>query len=180
MSNRLSSCECFESIYERYSRRIYTYCCKMTARVHVAQELMQDTFVRFAEKCGWMTLQEKELSAYLFKIAHNLCVDYIRKESRFSSLKALLFYPVSPPGIEECVVNDYYSETMERCLNSLTPDQRSIMILHVVEELSHAQIASILNKSEEAVRKQYQRSKSKIRKMLEKEGVVNGEEIRLV
>lgn len=69
---------------------------------------------------------------------------------------------------------------MEKCLDALTPVQRSILILHIVEELPHGHIARILNKSEAAVRKQYQRSKSKIKKMLEKEGVVKGERISLV
>ncbi len=170
----------FDNIYEKYSKRIYTYCYKMTSSVHSAQELMQDTFVRFVVKYGRKTLYDNELAACLYKIAHNLCVDYIRKESRFSSLKSLLYYSDSPVSIEERVVGDYYSEVVERCLNALTPVQKSILILHIVDELSHGQIAAILSKSEEAVRKQYQRSKSKIKKMLEKEGMVNGEKIRLV
>ena len=178
--NTLSVGSSFESIYEKYSRKIYTYCYRMTASVHTAQELMQDTFVRLVEKYGDMTLQDNELSAFLYRIAHNLCVDHIRKEYRFSSVKMLLFKPDSPVNIEEHVVNDYYSEAMEKCLNALTPVQKSILILHIVEELPHGHIARILNKSEAAVRKQYQRSKSKIKKMLEKEGVVKGERISLV
>lgn len=176
----MPSSSCFESIYEKYSKKIYVYCYKMTAGVHTAQELMQDTFVRFIEKCGNMDLQDNELLAYLYKIAHNLCIDFMRKECRFSSIKALLYYSVNLISIEEQTVSNSYSEAMERCLNALTPAQKSIVILHVVEGLPHGQIASILNKSEEAVRKQYQRSKEKIRKMLAKEGVVNGETIRFV
>ncbi len=178
--NALSDCHFLESIYERYSKRVYTYCYKMTANVHAAQELMQDTFVRFFEKCGRMTLQDNELPAYIFKIAHNLCVDYIRRECRFSSIKAMLSCPVSTAGIEEHAVSSYYSDVMGRCLDALTPVQKSIVVFHIVEDLTHGQIASVLNMSEAAVRKQYQRSKSKIRRMLEKEGIVNGEGIGLV
>ena len=127
--NALLVSSCFESIYEKYSRKIYTYCYRMTASVHTAQELMQDTFVRLVEKYGNVTLQDNEVSAFLYRIAHNLCVDHIRKEYRFSSVKMLLFKPDGPVNIEEHVVNDYYSEAMEKCLNALTPVKKSILIL---------------------------------------------------
>lgn len=170
----------FKIIYEQYSKHIYTYCYKMTSKIHIAQEMMQDTFVMFFEKCSRMDLQDRELLAYLYKIAHNLCIDYIRKECRFASLKAFIFTPDISPGIEEHMLKDCYSEVMERCLKALTPMQRSIVTLHAVERLSHGQIAAILNKKEEAVRKQYQRSKDKIRYLLKKEGVMKNEAIRTV
>ena len=176
----MSNYDGFKIIYEQYSKSIYIYCYKMTSRIHIAQEIMQDTFVRFFEKCSGMDLQNCELSAYLYKIAHNLCVDHIRKECRFASLKAFIYDSDISPGIEEHVTGDCYSEAMQRWLKALTPTQRSIVILHAVEKLSHSQIASILNKREEAVRKQYQRSKDKIRDLLEREGVMKNEASRPV
>jgi len=75
--NRLLNKEIdFDKIYKDYSTKIYAYVYNMVRKREIAEDIVQDTFVK-ALKYGMARIRNKK--AFLFRVAHNLAIDYIRK-----------------------------------------------------------------------------------------------------
>ncbi|MFN3780879.1 MAG: RNA polymerase sigma factor, partial [Candidatus Kapaibacteriota bacterium] len=69
----------FLEIYRRYSGRIYAYCRRFLGNKEDAMDVFQDTFIRFYHSAKEMR-QMSNLSAFLLRIAKNLCLNYLRQK----------------------------------------------------------------------------------------------------
>lgn len=88
----------FTAIYDTYQNAIFRYCLHKSRHQEIGQDLMQETFLRF-----WLCLERKEqilnARAFLYRIAHNLIVDYSRrkKEASLDQLLETGFEPTVDP-----------------------------------------------------------------------------------
>ena len=72
----------FEQIYEEYFDRIYAYIAARIGNRFDAEDLTEDVFVRALQSIGSFKWQGISIGAWLFRIAHNVTVDHLRKNSR--------------------------------------------------------------------------------------------------
>jgi RNA polymerase sigma-70 factor (ECF subfamily) len=153
--------EAFGQLYQRYVRRIYNYHYQFTHNREEAEDLTSRTF--FQALRGMSAYHDRGLpfQAWLFRIAHNLMVNWYREQSR---------HPVI--GLEQ-VVDEVYAEEgnpqadaaqraererLRQLLNGLSEDRRTLLILKFVEKMPNAEIAKVLGRSEGAVKVLYHRT----------------------
>ncbi len=161
----------FGELYERYVVRIYNYVYYRTGNEHEAEDLTARVFMRAMKQLPNYTDRGIPFSAWLYRIAHNLVANWHRDESRRK---------VVP--LEDHVAHGLYSEAPEYVAESreeerqllnvirhLPEERQQLLILKFVDQLSNAEIGTIMNRSEGAIKSLYHRTLLNLRDELEKE-----------
>lgn len=154
-------------IYDEYSERIYNYIYYRVGDRDLAQDLTAEVFLKVIDAIkahkGWRT----SLTGWLFRIAHNLVVDHFRgmpvKETL--PLDEQLVAIEGNPSLAAAQV--LTQRRLRAAVNRLTEDQQQVVILKFVEEMSNAEIARILGKTEGAVKSLQHRALASLRRHLE-------------
>lgn len=163
-----------EDVIEKNQFNIFKYSYQMIRNKEAAEDITQEVFIKFFK----LSNKKEYSSSYLFAIAHNECIDYLRKEKR-KSFFLNSFHEKTYENSAENVLNESkFSYEVEEALNTLTSYERSVLLLRSINELSYKEIAELLNKKESTVRKQFQRAKTKIQKRLNaRKEICNNEEV---
>jgi len=147
----------FLALYQRHYRRVYVYHLARTGNEQDAQDLTSETFLAAldsltAYKPGYGNSREYSFSAWLFGIAHHKLADFFHKRVPQSSLEELDEHPAGGSPPEQAAVQR--SElTRLRQLLALLPDERAdALSLRFFSELSLAEVAQVMDKSEAAVK----------------------------
>ena len=140
------------------------------------EDLASEVFVGVVRKIASFEGDEQAFRAWVFSIAHRRLVDERRRRSRRPER---LTDPTEFTGpMVEGLVGGSAQEIENRIAGpaaetvlSLPPDQRAVVLLRVIADLSVADVASILGKSEGAVKALQRRALRRLARMLEGEGV---------
>lgn len=147
---------------EQYDK-IYRYCYFKLRDVQLAQDITQETFLRFYGR-GLSFDNGKEL-AYLYTISKNLCVDEFRKKP-FEDIK----------DIEEAAGVDKSDEwvnnlAVKSALGKLPKEEQELLFLRYVNEVSIALICKTLGISRFSVYRRLQKAVKRLRQELKNEGL---------
>ncbi|MBN6205361.1 RNA polymerase sigma factor [Ralstonia pickettii] len=138
--------------YNNYSLALFKYILKIIKDTQQAEDLMQDTFI----KAYTYIIKGKEVTypkTFLYRIAHNLTVDYIRKKKPVQMIKDFFTSKEDPhPSVEALIENQESSKELLDALSALKMNYRQVIILRKVEEFSVRETAEILNWSENKVK----------------------------
>lgn len=152
-------------IYDTYSAKIYAYIYRHVGDAHRAEDLTSNVFLKMLEALERDKFARDALQSWLYRIAHNVIVDDVRKRQRrpISTLHdGLALPPESNPDF--MVSQQLESEELLQAIDQLTEVQRSVIILRFGEGLTAPQVANILDKTEEAVRALQRRGLANLRK----------------
>ena len=156
-----------EDIIALHGRQILVYCHNILCNYHDAQDAVQVTFIKAYNKRGSYK-PTVSLSAWLYKIAYNTCIDIIRKR-RFSLTGLWGGRPEGSYQMEE----NYISEELKGALLTLSARDRALVYNRVIDDMDYKELAVIYNASEAALRKRYERAKNKLAEQLEAAGIAN-------
>lgn len=154
-------------IYDTYAPAIYRYVYRRTGHQDTAEEITADTFHRFLVALKQGGGPTEYLSAWLYRVAHNLIVDFYRRQP-----------PQEPELIDDVTLAepDHGAVHLERqtqveqaraALQQLTPLQQQIITLRYLEEMSNEEIAQVVNRTEGAVKALQHRALNSLRRILE-------------
>lgn len=153
-------------IYEQHNAELYRYAFRLLGDRDLAEECVAETFSRFLQtiKKGRTTIEN--VRAYLFRVAHNWVTDYYRSmSSQTLPLKAdLLEENGSNPA--QVVAQELEIERVRAALLQLSEEQQRVIVLRVLDEWSHEEVASVLGKTAEATRALQYRAMIALRRML--------------
>ena len=149
----------FAALVERYQQPLGSYLWRLTRDRELALDLTQDTFLR-AYRAVAATSPGLLVRPWLYRIATNLAYDEFRRRRRFSRVLVGALEP--QPGRDESVAVEE-RELVQRALATLRPQDRAVLLLCAVEELSYREVGVIIGSSPEAVRKQFTRAKERFR-----------------
>ena len=145
------------------------YARALTGDAWAADDLVQDTLERACAR--WrLWLAGTDLRAWLFTLMHNLFISQVRQGQRRSAagpaldvdeLAHTLQAPDAPPGMHL---------DLQRCLLRLPPDQRAILLLVCVEELSYAEAAKVTGVPVGTVMSRLARARERMRALLQEPG----------
>lgn len=143
--------------FKLYGEKIYRYLRRLVRDEETAKDLLQETFLRAMK----VSIDEDKAENYLFKIAHNLAMDYFKDSHRYVD-------------VEDDLFNSGKFEPMRFVENKdiwkpLSPIERSILILHYYEGYSYEEISSKLNIPLNTVKSHVYRAKKKIYNYLKEE-----------
>jgi RNA polymerase sigma-70 factor, ECF subfamily len=152
-------------IYDAYAERIYYYLYRRLGNCAQAQDLTADVFLRMVEAVGTRQFCQGQLAPWLYRLAHNRMIDHFRRNREVPMPEDLPEPAAGSPslgaelGVEPGVLRS--------ALRRLTPDQQQVIALKFLEDLSNAQVAAALGKSEGAVESLQFRALSSLRRILE-------------
>jgi RNA polymerase sigma-70 factor (ECF subfamily) len=163
----------FAELYETYSPLIFRFLRRrMEGSDEIVEDLTEDVFVKLYEKLDRYVDRGVPFTAWLYRMAHNCMIDYLRKLPRYSeqSLDAVVDVPEHGATSEYGQVLD--RQAIEPALARLTPEQRQTVELRFLSGLNVAETAAAMGRSEDAVKKLQARALVNLRRGLS--ATVNG------
>jgi RNA polymerase sigma-70 factor (ECF subfamily) len=158
--------QAFGTLYDRYVQRIYRYCYYRTSSASDAEDLTAQIFLAALEALPRYR-QDGHFAAWLFSIARRKVADFHR---RAPHTQVTLDDSLLPPIHNELAVEVERSQRRERLLKqvqALAEEERELIHLRYVAELSFAEMARTLQRKEEAVKKSLYRLLARLKQELE-------------
>src|SRR3954447_21592776 len=157
----------FATLYEQYRPLVYRFLRRrLDGSDETVEDLTEDVFVKLYEKLDRYVDRGVPFTAWLYRMAHNCMIDYVRKLPRFSEqpLDAVVDVPEQGGGSEYGQVLD--RQAIEPALARLTPEQRQTVELRFLSGLNVAETAAAMGRSEDAVKKLQARALVNLRRSL--------------
>jgi RNA polymerase sigma-70 factor (ECF subfamily) len=163
--------EAFGLLYERYVGKIYNYIYYRVGNHYDAEDLTARTFYRALNHIAEYTPRGAPFSAWLYRIAHNLVVNWHRDRQRHQlvSLEEVILHTPLEHGEElhQLSEREDEKERLLAAVRRLPEDRQQLLILKFVEGLSNVEIGQIMGRSEGAIKSLYYRTLLSLREMLE-------------
>jgi RNA polymerase sigma-70 factor, ECF subfamily len=154
-----------EELYLLHFDRIYSYLHMSVGSRHDAEDLTTQTFVKMLEAIGRFRWRSVPFSAWLFRIAHNLAMDHFRASRRWQPEEEISESVLGEESSAEDQALDSLGQTsMLELIDRLSPEQRQVLTLKFVFRFSNGEVASILDKSEGAVKSLQHRALASLQK----------------
>jgi RNA polymerase sigma-70 factor (ECF subfamily) len=156
-----------EELYLLHFDRIYSYLHMSVGNRHDAEDLTTQTFLKMLESIKRFRWQSAPFSAWLFRIAHNLAMDHFRAARRWQPEEDV----PEPPGEEEPsaeaqAMQAIGRQSMLELIESLSPEQQQVLTLKFVFNFPNADVATILGKTEGAVKSLQHRALVSLQKQI--------------
>ena len=153
----------FRELLFRYQNDVYQLIYRFLRDVSEAEDLTQETFLRLFRSAGSYTPQAS-LRSFLFRIAKNLCIAFIRKKRPevLEELPEIETHETPQSSLERFQSR----EVLENCIDSLPENQRMAVLLRYISDLSYQEIAFVMGVTVGAVESLLVRGKKTLRKRI--------------
>ena len=166
--------EAFERLMEPLEQLVWRVCWHYTGNREAAEDCGQEAMIRI-----WRNLAnyrgECALESWVYRIAANCCMDWLRKKKRDRSvsmepLAEQGFDPADEgPGTEEQAVAKDERQRLREAVALLPDDQREALVLTQLERVSYEEAAKVLGVSEGTVKSRVNRAKARLKEILSAE-----------
>jgi RNA polymerase sigma-70 factor (ECF subfamily) len=156
-----------EELYLIHFDRIYSYLHMSVGNRHDAEDLTTQTFVRMLEAIGRFRFQSAPFSAWLFRIAHNLAMDHFRATRRVQPEDEVPEPADSGDSAEIEAMHSIGRQSLLTLIERLSAEQQQVLTLKFVFNFSNAEVATILGKTEGAVKSLQHRALVSLQKQLQ-------------
>jgi RNA polymerase sigma-70 factor, ECF subfamily len=162
---------CFEALYMRHKRRVFSLCMRMTGNHAQAEDFTQEAFLQLYRKIASFR-GESAFSTWLHRLSVNVVLMHFRKKrlSEVSLEESLEPHDDEPPkeiGARDQVLQGSIDRiTLERVIGELPPGYRIVFVLHDIEGYEHNEIAEILGCSIGNSKSQLHKARMKLRTLL--------------
>lgn len=165
--------DCIAELYDRYYDRIYRFALVRMGRAPDAEDLTQETFLRMLAKIGTFRWQDPGFAAWLFRIAHNAIIDFLRRSAQRGQQVSIEDIPVvARDDPESEVVRALSNEALRVGIKKLTQAQQEVLALRFGGGLSVSETAKALGKAEGTVKATQFQALQALRRVLPAEGLV--------
>ncbi len=144
--------EAFTELYETYFSKLYRYVVVRIGNRAEAEDMTQQVFVKAYKSISSYRWRGVPFSAWLFRIAHNLIVDFFRKESKRPTVPLEESLVASNDNVQQVVERRLDIERVMAATRQLTAAQREVISLRFAGGLAIAEVARTMGKSEGAVK----------------------------
>ena len=166
--------ENFAFLIEKYTPQIYGFLFHMVKNKSDADDITQDTFVKAWRKIDTYRIGEN-FRGWLFSIAHNTAIDWLRKKKKqyvFSDLdydeenSFLESIPDTLPLADELVARAEDTVLVQKCMEKLSPQHQEVLLLHYTNEFTFDEIGKMLGKPLNTVKSQHRRALAQLKNLL--------------
>jgi RNA polymerase sigma-70 factor (ECF subfamily) len=162
----LGNKDALRRIYEKYKRELFTIAVTLLRDASLAEDCLQDTFVRLAESDGQVRVM-RNLKAYLASCVLNRARDQLRREVKWASGKVEeLDRPCGLPSPIQQLVQDEQTAAVLDAISQLPCEQREVFVLHAQAGLAFRDIAGIQGTGLRTVHSRYRYAVEKLRELL--------------
>jgi RNA polymerase sigma-70 factor, ECF subfamily len=139
--------------------RLHRYCARMTGSVLDGEDIVQEALFEAYRKLDTYD-ERRTLGPWLFRIAHNRCIDFLRRrgvreEAEAAAAGPIAVPPEEPPGL-------MVGPAVERLVVTLPPKERACVLLKDVFDYSLEEISELVGSSVGAVKAALNRGRSKL------------------
>ncbi len=158
----------FEEIYRAHSGKLYSLACRMLGNPVDAEDLLQEIFLSAHRKLEGFR-GESALGTWLYRLATNQCLDYLRSRAAKTSqvTGAIEDEPsLSDSGSRAIAERTVARMDLERALAKLPGGARAAFVLHDIQGLEHSEVASALGIAEGTSKSQVHKARLRLRAIL--------------
>lgn len=157
----------FDALYGRYRVRLLRYLVRLTGQTAVAEELYQDTWSRVIDARARYAPSAR-FAAWLFRIAHHLAIDHLRKlHPTVNADEVLVSFPGLPEDDPALALDQ--SEQMARLaglVEALPTEQRAVLLMRAEGDLTLEEIAATVGTGRETIKSRLRYALAKLREGL--------------
>ncbi|MDA8220083.1 MAG: RNA polymerase sigma factor [Dehalococcoidales bacterium] len=164
--------QAFAQLYDLYVDRVYHYIYYRLGSARDAEDLTENVFLK-----AWQAMRRYQpngtpVFAWLVRIAHNALIDHLRTSRETAPIEEIA---------EDAVEGAHWADPVQaadlrctqgqlrRAILGLKPEQQQVIIMRFIDEMSHAQVADALEKTEGAVRVIQHRALAALRQAMAEE-----------
>jgi RNA polymerase sigma-70 factor (ECF subfamily) len=162
----------FDAVYDAFNLRLFTFLLRLTRRHDVAEDLLEETWLRLVKHAHRLQ-PDTRLGAWLFTVARNLHVSYIRsrliEDSTAAGLMSLWPISLERSSPFEATAANELERRIERALASLPSASREVLLLVGVAGLDHSDAADVCGITPQALRQRLHRARTMLARVLDAE-----------
>ncbi len=162
--------QAFESFFTVYYNRLFQYIFGIIKSKQVAEELVMDVFLKIW--LGRSIIPEiNNFDSFLFRVAHNKSIDFLRAVARDPSFKDLLWDQIQFANTDQSdskLMTQEYEKKLREAISLLSPQRKKVYQMSREEDMNHDQIAAKLNLSRHTVNNHIVEAQRFIRNYLSK------------
>jgi RNA polymerase sigma-70 factor, ECF subfamily len=160
--------DAYREVVARYGDPLYGYIYSLTGDHHLSEDVLGETYLRMLEKIDSYVFYGVPFKAWLYRIAHNLAVNALKRAQRTVQGVDLeqVARPVTDPALR--IADRLEAEEVRAALAELTEEQRQVLLLRFAAEQSTGEVAQVLEKSENAVKQMQFRALRSLGRLLER------------
>ena len=173
----------YQTIVKQHLTSISHYAFRILGNQKDSEDITQETFLKLWINADKWQPEKAKLSTWLHRIAHNLCIDYLRKHGSIQTLENIEEGEDSIENLRDWQESHEISETrtqqdqiLKNAINNLPENQRSALALCHYSGFSHKDAAAIMNVSVKALESAITRAKRSLRKQLRDTNNIKGED----
>ncbi|UCD08085.1 MAG: RNA polymerase sigma factor [Dehalococcoidales bacterium] len=159
--------EAFGELYTYHVKKIYRYVYYQVHSKERAEDITQEVFLKAWKAIGSCKGKEKTFSSWLYRIAHNLIIDKLRKSQKQLAHEAEL--PEDIRDTADGMEISLEQRDLLQVIDVLSPSQRQVILMKFIEDMDNQEIAETMGKSTGAIRILQMRALETLRKTLSKE-----------
>ena len=156
----------WDALFRRYQMPLYVYVCELVQDDHASRDLVQETFIAAVRHIGTLR-DDGKFGSWLFGIAHQKIIQRWRKRTEI----LLDEIPEAPDdfdaGPDDLLIRREQEAEFMNVLTQLPPPQRSVLLLHYLEEFSLEEVSRITETQLGTVKSRLHYAKKSLRKLLE-------------
>jgi RNA polymerase sigma-70 factor (ECF subfamily) len=132
--------QAFAVLYSRYYRHLRAYALGILKNADLADDVAEETFVRLTGRLGWLAVAHRPLAPWLFRVAHNLAVDELRRRSHTQMLvEETAIASADPDEAAEDIQS--HAQEIRNAMSTLPPFEYTCVTLRFMEHRTMAEIA---------------------------------------
>ncbi len=156
----------WDALFRRYQLPLYVFVFELVREEQASLDVVQETFIAAARHIGGLR-EDAKFGSWLFGIAHQKCIQRWRKRTEV----LLDEIPDMPgefdEGPDDLLIRREQEAEFMKLLEQLPPPQRTVLLLHYVEDFSIEEIAGITEAQPGTVKSRLHYAKKALRKLLE-------------
>ena len=160
----------WDVLFRRYQLPLYVYAYELVHDEQASLDIVQETFINAARHIASLRDQDK-FGSWLFGIAHQKCLQRWRKQNReAAALGEIAAAPLEfAEGPDDVLIRQEQEAQFMALLNRLPLPQRSVLLLHFIEDFSLEEIAAVTGAALGTVKSRLFYAKQALRKLIEEE-----------
>jgi RNA polymerase sigma-70 factor (ECF subfamily) len=162
--------EAYREVVARYGDPLYGYIYGITGDHHLSEDVISETYLRMVEKIDSYTFYGAPFKAWLYRVAHNLAINALKRAQRSVGDAALetAISPMDDPATT--IATRLEAEELRQALTELTEEQQQVVLLRFVAGQSSGEVAQALDKTENAVKQMQFRALRSLGRLLQARG----------
>lgn len=161
----------FNEFFNELYTPVYRYLLIRLKHKETAEDCTQITFSKVFQNIQKIEPNVSSPLQYLFTVARNTLIDEKRKKQAETLTEEAWGTHISPENTEKTVENEILYASILESIDTLEDEEKDLVTFRLLENMSHVEIAEVLEKSDVSVRKAFSRALEKLRQSLKNKGI---------